>query len=370
MNKLKLLCVIDSLGSGGAQRQLVSLSIEFKKAGHDVSFLVYHTENFFKNLLEDDQIQVHEIIEPSYIKRILKMRRFIREGNYHAVLSFLEAANFICEVAAMPSRKWKLVVGERSSNPNIFNSFKLRFYRWFHLFADFVVSNSNENMRMVKKINPLLPSSRCKVIYNLVNSNLWNFPNNYTPLKNGKLNLLVAASHQYLKNANGLIEAVYRLSEEEKAKIKIEWYGDEQPNNSLKEAMDLVQQYRLEKIFSFFAATKDIIQKMQEADAIGLFSFYEGLPNVICEGMSLGKVIISSNISDVPLLINNPNLLFNPVDTAQISKVLSYLISLKNDELIEIGEKNLSLSKALFQKDLIVKEYLELLNSNSFTNHL
>jgi len=36
-----ILCVIDTLGSGGAQRQLVNIAIGFKERGHTVSFLVY-----------------------------------------------------------------------------------------------------------------------------------------------------------------------------------------------------------------------------------------------------------------------------------------------------------------------------------------
>ena len=227
---MKILCVIDSLGSGGAQRQMVSLAIEFKKRGNGVSFLVYHNENFFKDLLVDENIHVEAIIDPSYLKRLFKIRRYIRKGDYDAVLSFLEAANFICEFAGLPWRRWKLVVGERSSNPNIFKSVKLRFYRWFHLFADYVVSNSYENLKMVRTINPLLSARTCRVIYNMVDFDIWKPATGYKPYKDGKLNLLVAASHQYLKNAKGLIEAVQNLGEEDKSRIKIDWYGDEQPN--------------------------------------------------------------------------------------------------------------------------------------------
>src|SRR5690554_3748145 len=133
---MKILCVIDSLGSGGAQRQLVNLALAFKDKGHKVSFLVYHSEPFYYATLEEQGINVLEVIEPSYIKRLLKMRRVIRNGKYDSVLSFLEAANFICEVSGFPFRKWRLVVGERSANPAILKSFKLRFYRFFHIFAE------------------------------------------------------------------------------------------------------------------------------------------------------------------------------------------------------------------------------------------
>lgn len=358
---MRILCVIDSLGSGGAQRQLVNLAVAFKERGHQVRFAVYHQENFFKGLLDEQYIKVDVISEPSYVKRLFKFRKYIRKGNFDAVLSFLEAANFICEFAGLPWKRWTLVVGERSANPNILKSFKLKFYRWFHLFSDFVVSNSYENLKLVKQINPLLSSGKGKVIYNMVDFDHWSIDNEYVPLRDGKLLLIVVASHRYLKNAKGLIEAVEGLRDEEKQKIKIEWYGNVSLDNSNKEAINLVHKYSLEHIITFHKATLAINQKMKKADAIGLFSFYEGLPNVLCEAMVMGKPIVTSAVSDIPLLIKDKQLLFNPYDTDDISKVLSYLISLKAEELLELGERNKMMNKKLFYKEAIVSEYLSLL---------
>ena len=46
---MKILCVIDSLGSGGAQRQIVNLACGLKKKGHDVDVFVYFPEfSFFR----------------------------------------------------------------------------------------------------------------------------------------------------------------------------------------------------------------------------------------------------------------------------------------------------------------------------------
>ena len=54
---MKLLCVIDSIGSGGAQRQLVSIAKGIKAKGHCVSFLVYHNEPFYIQDLIDTNVQ-------------------------------------------------------------------------------------------------------------------------------------------------------------------------------------------------------------------------------------------------------------------------------------------------------------------------
>lgn len=153
---MKTLCVIDSLESGRAQRQLVNLAISFKDMGHEVSFLVYHSESFYSKELLLADIPIITVIEPSSLERIFRIRSIIRKSQYDAILPFLESPNLICELASFPTKNWKLVMGERSADPKIKTSFKLRAYRIFHLIADAVVTNSYTNVDLVKQVNPLL----------------------------------------------------------------------------------------------------------------------------------------------------------------------------------------------------------------------
>lgn len=359
---MNILCVIDSLGSGGAQRQLVNLGKGFKEYGHEVSFLVYHHETFFEPELEELNISIKYIIEPNYLKRIYKIRRYIRNGSYDAVLSFLEAANFMCEIAGLPIRKWRLVVGERDANPNIYRSFKLKFYRWFHVFSDYVVSNSNENIKIVKKINPLISSRKCKVIYNMVDYNMWR-PSSSANFSSGKYFVLtVAASHQYKKNAAGLISAVNLIKKDIVDKLIINWYGDESNDKSFQEAKKLIKIYSLSNTIKFMKATDNIKEIIQKSDAIGLFSYYEGFPNIICEAMACEKLIISSNVSDIPFILKNQSeFLVNPNDPIEIANTIEKAISLPVKTINQIGKNNRSYSLKIFNKNSILQSYLNLL---------
>jgi glycosyltransferase involved in cell wall biosynthesis len=358
---MNILCVIDSLGSGGAQRQLVELAKGFKDKGHVVSFLTYHALSFYNETLENQGIGIVCIEEPNYLLRLWKMRRFIRKGEFDAVLSFLEAANFICEVAGLPSRKWKLVVGERNANPAIMKSVKLRSYRWFHFFTDYVVANSNANMQMVLTINPLLKRQKCKVIYNIVDMSKWLPLLEYVPRKNRVLQIVVAARYEYQKNVEGMIEAVNLLNKEERMQLHIEWFGANF-NLTKEKAVLKTNKYKLDDYLIFYDETHEICKKIQQADVVGLFSFYEGLPNVVCEGMSAGKPIIASTVSDVPLLISDSSLLFDPTNPISIKNAISHLLSLTVSDLKVIGEQNREQARKLFDKEDIVQSYLQLLS--------
>ena len=364
---MKILCVIDSLGSGGAQRQLVELAIGFKEKEHDVSFLTYHNIPFFISILEKNEIFTTCIQESNYLRRLLKMRRFIRKGNYDAVVSFLEAPNFICEVAGLPYRNWKLVVGERSADPEILKKIKLKMYRWFHVFADYIVANSFANLQLVRSINPLLTDKKCKVIYNAIDFNQWKPITDFSIRKNSKIKLVIVASHYYLKNLNGLLEALSLLSKHERSKLIVDWYGDKvtEPfiDGSIVEAFKKTTYYSLEDIIFFHPATHDIKRIIQESDSVGLFSFYEGFPNVVCEGMACGKPIICTAVSDIPnILSHDPNLLCDPTDSKSIAKSLRYLIILSNEQFAQIGKKNEEIAKLRFSKEVIISMYLQLLN--------
>ena len=362
---MRILCVIDSLGCGGAQRQIVELATGFRDSDHEVVFLTYHPESFYYTHLKNAGISITCIISDSYIKRFLKMRRFIREGRYNTVISFLEASSFICEMAGFPYRNWNLIVGERSANPNIKKSFKLIIYRWFHLCADYVVANSYANMQIVKSVNPFLTSSKCRIIYNIVDFNHWNPAIDYAPRRNGKLKLIIAASHQKLKNLSGLVEAIALLSQYERSLLEIEWYGDRiyEPffDNSLIDAKHLIKLYQLEEIISFYPATKDLNLKIQQADVVGLFSFYEGFPNAVCEGMACAKPIICSAVSDISLILSyDKNLVFCPENIESIKNTLSYILGLTDQQLILIGQINEKIAKDRFNKDVIINKYLDL----------
>lgn len=58
---MKILLFTDSLGAGGAQRQLVGLAVLLKKKGLEVKVCTYYDIDFYQQYLEDNGI-VNEII--------------------------------------------------------------------------------------------------------------------------------------------------------------------------------------------------------------------------------------------------------------------------------------------------------------------
>lgn len=366
---MNVLFFIDDLGPGGSQRQLVNLALATKIRKHNVSILTYSKNEFYHPILILSDINIICLAIENPIRRIIEVRRFIRKNNFNVVISFLGVPSFIAELAGIPIRKWKLIVGERSSNPLILNSIKSRFMRLFHIFADHIISNSYANQDIVRKVNTFIPESKYEVIYNAIDLKRFYPLENFKFKSKSKVKIIVPASYRKLKNLIGLIEGINQLNELEKKLLVIDWYGDRTPNSNpdyiLDVAEKLISKYHLENIVSLYDATPDIYLKIQKADAVGLFSFFEGLPNAICEGMACGKPIIASAVSDIPLIVtNNENgYLCNAEDTKSITSALRKIINASPELLAEMGEISYQRAIQLFDKDMITEKYLKVMGS-------
>src|SRR5579862_8727800 len=109
---MRVTCVIDSLGSGGAQRQIVLLSTRLQQLGNEVSVLTYHPFDHFRKALDEDGVGYHCVAARSALSRPLAIRQAIRQQKPDAVIAFLHASCLYAELAAIPRRKWGLVVSE------------------------------------------------------------------------------------------------------------------------------------------------------------------------------------------------------------------------------------------------------------------
>ena len=99
---MNILLFIDNLGSGGAQKQLVSLACILKKNHHNVQVAIYNDKHlhFASNLSELD-IKIHylnsELSAGFSIKTLINLSKLIRHGNFDLVSSYLTAPNIYLE---------------------------------------------------------------------------------------------------------------------------------------------------------------------------------------------------------------------------------------------------------------------------------
>lgn len=363
MSCKRILFLAMNLGSGGAERQMVTVASLLKNRGYDVEFLCYSEGDFFLNLLEKQSIPVYWKLENNYFKRMVTIRHFIRHGKYDAVISFLETPNFLNNFSALGGRTWKVITGERSAQEKTFESVKNKVFCWFQRFSDAIVCNSENAKQMWMKHFPQY-GKKLRVIYNTVT--LQSITSRYIAKRNTKLHIVVAASYQYLKNPIGLVNALSLMSVEERDKVYIDWYGKKEvltgDTRAYDEARELIKKNHLESVINLHGNSKEIHNRMNEADVVALFSRVEGLPNVICEGMAIGKPIIMTKISDYRVLVDDSNgFLCDWNQPESIKEVIVAAANLNIQQLINKGERSKQKAMELFKTERVLKYWIELL---------
>lgn len=356
---MKLLCLIDNLGSGGAQRQLVNLAILWKRKGHEVIFTCYGDANFYESQLEENEINIYRIKNKNILDRIIKIRKFIRKCNPDIVISFLLTPNLLACISSIGKHKWKLITSELSANEKSFLGLRSKIYKWFERYSDWTVCNSYNAQQMWERYYPQFVH-RISTIYNPVI--MPQTQTNTEKRQDGRRRIVVAASYQGLKNPINVIEAVNKLSEAQQKRLIIDWYGRKEVTTGNVEIAEqterLVAQYGLDACVHLNEATHEIYKEMCNADAVGLFSLYEGLPNAVCEGMMLGKPILMTRMSDYARLVTKDNgFLCDAEDVQSIKGALVSFLQASDETLESMGRSSRERAMELFAADRIVEQW-------------
>ena len=367
---MRLMCFIDNLASGGAQRQMINLATWLKKRGVDVEFITYHPEDFFAPLLDQAEIRYRCIQEPGKLSRNLAIRDVLRRNPPDVVLSFLQTPNVIAEFSALPWRRFGLVVSERNTYVNV----PLRKF-WFktllHRVADAVVTNSHTNRLVLQRHAPWLAKSLV-TIYNSVD--LEHFrpgPSGVRPKNH--VRLLGVGQFVPQKNLLGLVEAMALVRQRYRDRLVIlHWTGDDfrsrsTANQDQSRYFEKVQK-RIRKLglmdrVRLNSPTSAILDEYRMASAVILPSHYEGLPNVVCEAMACGSPILTSNVCDAGNLVQQGRngLLFDPNSPDDMADAIIRFSHLGLEERRGMGSLSRALAEERFHPEGFVDHYQSVL---------
>lgn len=119
---------------------------------------------------------------------------------------------------------------------------------------------------------------------------------------------------------------------------------------------NLLKEYDIDYKYEYGLTEDQMIEKYEHADIISLISTYEGFGMPILEAQSVGRAVITSNISSMPEVAGGAACLVDPYNIQQITDGLTMII--QNDEyrgdLIQKGYKNVQRFKA---QDIAIKYY-------------
>ena len=354
-----VLCLIENLGPGGAERQLTGLAVMLQQQGWQTEVCYYVKNEFYLSYLLTNGVNGCFLSEASNSKkRFFALRKHIKAVKPDTVISFSASSSIIACLLKLSGAKFNLVVSERNTTQIIDKRVKLRFfvYRW----ADHIVPNSQSQALFISKYFSNL-SNKVKVITNFVDTDQFSPINKSLPWHE-ETNIVCVGRLMRQKNIPLFVNAIKRIVDDG-YNVHLNWFGQDLMDDYSEECHAAISDSHLENVFVFHTPSSKIQYEYCRADVFCLPSLYEGFPNVLCEAMSCGLPILCSRVCDNPSIVyeGKNGYMFNPNCIDDMVATIECFINLSAEKKKDMGIKSREIAVDLFSKDRFIQNYISLL---------
>lgn len=355
----KILCLIESIGSGGAERQLTGLAAMLKQQGYQVEVCYYVNREFYLPYLQENEVESYYLAEAANPKkRFFALRKHIKAFKPDTVISYSTSPSMIVCLLKLLGAKFNLIVSERNTTQQIGKMEKLRFflYRW----TNHIVPNSHSQAAFINKNFPNL-SDKVRVITNFVDTEKFS-PSVEALPEHEETRMVCVGRLMPQKNLPRFIEAIGKVVNDG-YKIHVDWFGQDLKDAYSEECHNAVKIHNLEGVFFFQEPSSNIQEEYRRADVFCLPSLYEGFPNVLCEAMSCGKPVLCSRVCDNPNIVQEGEngLLFDPLNVDDIVATIERYLDLPLEKKKDMGKISREIAVSLFSEISFINNYLQLL---------
>lgn len=355
---MKVLHIINSLGTGGAEKLLVESLHLYEQFNVEVElFLLDGSETpFFKELKKTFtgriiKSQAKSIYSPSLIREIYKT---IIDGDYSIVHVHLFPTLYWVAFA-----KWiyrlptKLIFTEHSTeNKRINNQLYRLFDKWIYRQYSHITAITPEvKKKLIEKLK--ISPNKITVIYNGIDiSRFEKCIQNDIERNDGEISLVQVSRFSEHKDQKTVIRALSLLPD----KYKLILVGD---GLRREEAQQLAISLKLNDRVTFMGVRMDIPEILSSSDIIIQSSNWEGFGIAALEGMACAKPVIASDVPGLANIVDGYGILFSKGNEADLA---SKIKSLDNNTRIELGRKCFERAKE-FGIDKMVEKMVKIYNN-------
>jgi glycosyltransferase involved in cell wall biosynthesis len=315
----RVLYLIPTLGSGGAERQLVVLASALPECGWDVEVGVVHGGVYLEALAATGATIHRPSIRSNYDPRLLReLARIIRERKPDVVQTWLPQMDIAGGVVTRALRvPW--VVSERSSR-TLHDAHAKRLLRDVVVhYATAVISNSQEGLRHWARRHPAVPRHCVGNALALERFDATPPAPEALALRNGGRTAVVLAVGRLIepKRFDTFIDVMKRVCGETDAVGVI--CGDgalEAPLRAYAQEAGIADRI----VFAGFIT--DIAGWMKAADVVVGLSTHEGRPNAIIEAMACRTPLVVVDIPEYREAVDESTARIVPRDDARIAAAI------------------------------------------------
>lgn len=322
---MKILQVITSLQTGGAEKLIVDVVPKYKHLGLDVDVLLFDGKDTpFKRQLENAGIKVFSlgyggsVYNPLYILKLMPYLRKYDIVHTHNTAPQLFAAlgSVLCSVVLCTTE-------HTTSN-------RRRDWKWYRPIDKWMYSrykkvicisdSTEENLRKSIDCN----SDKICTIYNGIDFESYDkaspiAKDSITPDINRKV-IAMVAGFRYQKDQETLIRAMSYVPKD----VELWLIGDGERRTIIEQC---VKEKGLENRVRLLGIRNDIPSILKTVDIVVQSSHWEGFGLAAVEGMAAGKPVVASNVAGLSQVVSNAGVLFPLGDDKALADILNKLLT-------------------------------------------
>ena len=386
---MKIIFLLASLGSGGAERVVSLLANKMCEDGHDVQIICLKFNDVYYHI--DESVKVVKAMEhtSNRLIELFWLRHYLQKEKPDVVIPFTEGV-YCFTILSLLGTGIPIIASERL-DPAAMSLSRKMLKRLLLPYADWLVVQTES----IKAYFPKSIQKKTSVIYNPVNDEAFENPRMDSRVQSSKRKRADSydhSGHDFCHNSSkqtsltdlvapkiqsskqNRIISVARLYPQKNQKMMIEAFAkiaDEFPDwqlvifgeGPLRSSLELlIKSLQLEGRVLLPGRTEQVIDELRKSKIFCLSSDYEGMSNSMIEAMCVGLPIISTKVSGTEELIKDGEngFLVEVGDECSLSDCMSELIS--SPALMEdISFKNKKLA-SLFSLNFIIDKWIDLIN--------
>lgn len=339
---MKILQVITSLYTGGAEKLIVDIVPRLQELGNEVDVCLFDGMNTpFREQLEAHGCRIYsfsyggQVYNPLYIPKLWKLMR-----KYDIVHTHTTAPQFFAAVASKVLCPAVLVTTEHntSNRRRDWKWYPLSIERWMYRQYQKVINISDqaeENLRLyLSGSGFMVNGSRLRdngnknfqfenicTIYNGVDVELFHNaqPNQELRSSTKRFVVVMVASFRSQKDQDTLLRAMALLPKEE---YELWLVGGGDREAIIKQKVD---DMGMSDNIKMFGIRMDVPSILKAADVVVMSSHFEGLSLSNVEGMSAGKPFVASDVDGLREVTSGYGLMFPHEDAEALANIIRHL---------------------------------------------
>ena len=363
MEKINVLWVINALGYGGAEKQLLYMKDILKNDAKINVTVLYYAKVKDELSFDDDSIIYVDKKTLGPVKTILEIKKVIKERNIHIMHALGGgSANIYGRAAAALCGK-VIPIGAMLGKKH-FKDFSSKLINSaLNLFGNWWTVNNLDLVPIIEKDLYFLKKDRTVMLHNgFVPAEKIDYKlgekTDYDEDKGDSFVFTVVGRVEPVKNYPMFISAAAEIAKEYKnARFWVIGKGKEYDN-----LVALTEEKGISDRVKFWGFKDDVDVALSRSDVFVQTSFTEGSPNAVAEAMRAGKPVISTRSTDMSeMIVEGENgSVIDVDDTAALIRAMKAMLDLPEEQKKAFGARSLELFNNTFLDEKVKKEYYEL----------